>query len=132
MDPDSLTVKNVASTSAEDPTDPGQRIDESLWQQFARVEHRERQEVSDEDARTDQFYELPQTPQVGGVPHWIHDPAALLCRLCRKDMIYVAAMAPTDLFIPEIYTNNINNGSGFQYHFACPDCRTFSVLPQFS
>lgn len=44
-------------------------------------------------------------------------------------MIYVAAMAPTDLFIPEIY---INNGSGFQYHFACPDCFTLSVLPQFS
>lgn len=130
VNPDSCTVKNVAATSADDPTDPDDPIDGGLPQQFACLEPREPQEVSDDDdAAVDQFYELPRTPQVGGVPHWIHDPAVVLCRLCRKDMIYVAAMAPTDLFIPEIY---INNGSGFQYHFVCPDCFTLSVLPQFS
>jgi hypothetical protein len=42
-------------------------------------------------------------------------------------MTFVAALAGTDEFHVSVV---VNNDSGYQYHFACPACRTITVLPQ--
>ncbi len=75
--------------------------------------------------------ELPdwEHTQVGGAPPWVQGPRRMRCRLCRDEMIFVAALASTKGFEPYV---PINNESGFQYHFACNGCRTLSVVGQWT
>jgi hypothetical protein len=68
-------------------------------------------------------------PQIAGTPFWTQNSQRLNCRTCRQEMVFVAAMATTEEFGPEIF---INNGSGYQYHFACDRCHTISVLAQWT
>lgn len=67
--------------------------------------------------------------QVGGVPFWVQGPRRVRCRSCREEMVFVAALASSTGFEPYV---PINNDSGFQYHFACNECRTLSVLGQWT
>jgi hypothetical protein len=66
-------------------------------------------------------------PQVAGKPGWTQEPLRVYCRTCREQMVFVAAMATVEDFGPKVW---INNGSGYQYHFACNGCRTLSVIAQ--
>ena len=68
-------------------------------------------------------------PQIAGSVWWTQQPCHVFCRSCRKVMMFVAAMASPTGFEPYI---PINNGSGFQYHFACNACRTISVIAQWT
>ena len=68
-------------------------------------------------------------PQIGGVPNWTQQPERVFCRGCRSEMVFVGAMASTIGFEPYV---PINNESGFQYHFGCGNCRTISVIAQWS
>jgi hypothetical protein len=70
-----------------------------------------------------------ERPQVGGVPFWTQEPLNVFCNSCREEMVFVAAMASTPGFEPYIA---INNESGYQYHFACNDCHTISVIAQWT
>lgn len=68
-------------------------------------------------------------PQIGGEPDWVQDFERAFCPLCAEEMRFVAALGSTwrSGFEPEI---TINNGSGYQYHFACNACSVLSVLGQ--
>ena len=70
-----------------------------------------------------------QHTQVGGAPCWVQSPRRVRCRLCRDEMVFVAALASSSGFDPYV---PINNESGFQYHFACNACRTLSVFGQWT
>jgi hypothetical protein len=79
---------------------------------------------------TEEELETPwERPQVGGVPLWTQDLLNVFCKSCRQEMVFVAAMASTPGFEPYI---PINNESGYQYHFACNNCRTISVIAQWT
>ena len=68
-------------------------------------------------------------PQIAGAPDWVQDWEPAFCPLCHAPMSFVAAMGSTWRmgFAPEL---TINNGSGYQYHFACAPCRVLSVFGQ--
>jgi hypothetical protein len=66
-------------------------------------------------------------PQIGGEPDWVQDFERIFCPKCQEEMVFVAAMGCVDKLQPRIM---INNGSGYQYHFACDRCRTLSVFAQ--
>ncbi|NOU27155.1 MAG: hypothetical protein HOO96_04530 [Polyangiaceae bacterium] len=68
-------------------------------------------------------------PQIGGEPDWVQDFERAFCPLCAEEMRFVAALGSTRRcgFEPEI---TINNGSGYQYHFACNACSVLSVVGQ--
>lgn len=93
-----------------------------LTQQWARLEPN--QAIVDADPDDDL---PPAAPQVGGTPRWIQQPERLFCKQCRGEMTFVAALAGTGEFDVSVV---VNNASGYQYHFACPACRTITVLPQ--
>ena len=67
--------------------------------------------------------------QVGGDPDWVQDFARAFCPLCFEEMTFVAALGSDwrSGFVPEL---TVNNGSGYQYHFACASCRTLAVFGQ--
>lgn len=71
----------------------------------------------------------PQAPQVGGAPSWTQDATRVYCPACRMEMVFVASMANPQGFVPAV---PINNESGFQYHFACSECRRLSVIAQWT
>jgi hypothetical protein len=66
-------------------------------------------------------------PQVGGKPLWIQYPERVFCKLCNAEMVFVAALAPSNEF--EVYVL-VNNDGGCQYHFACSACRTITTFGQ--
>jgi hypothetical protein len=70
-----------------------------------------------------------EQPQIGGAPNWTQQPQRVFCRACRSEMIFVGAMASTTGFQLDV---PINNESGYQYHFACSNCRTISVIAQWT
>jgi hypothetical protein len=75
-------------------------------------------------------YGRPYESRVAGEPEWQQSPIRVYCRQCRQAMIYVASLASaTPGFEPVVF---INNDSGFHYHYACNDCHTLSVIPQWS
>ena len=67
--------------------------------------------------------------QIGGEPDWVQDDERVICPRCRDAMRFVAALGTTwrSGLVPEI---TINNGSGYQYHFACDRCAVLSVFGQ--
>ncbi len=66
--------------------------------------------------------------QVGGEPDWVQDFERAFCPLCHDEMTFVAALGSYSKdFVPEL---TINNGSGYQYHFACAPCGTLAVFGQ--
>ncbi len=70
-----------------------------------------------------------EAPQVLGAPRWAQSAERVFCRRCREEMVFVAAMASTSDLGDAVA---LNNESGFQYHFACNDCRTVSVIAQWT
>lgn len=68
-------------------------------------------------------------PLVGGYVPWVQSPIGVPCLECRNPMVYVASMATPARFDD---TPFINNGSGYQFHFACDRCLTLSVVAQWT
>lgn len=68
-------------------------------------------------------------PLVGGEIPWVQSPESTFCWKCKSPTVYVAAMAWPRSFDERVF---INNGSGYQYHFACDACHTVSVLAQWT
>jgi len=67
---------------------------------------------------------------VGGLPPWIaDDPPEIRCRHCNEEMTFVAAIGNIEEFEPQVA---ISSECGYQYHFACDDCHTLSVIAQWS
>jgi hypothetical protein len=69
--------------------------------------------------------------QVGGEPDWVQDIERVFCPCCWNEQVFVAALGSTygddEWLEPNI---TINNGSGYQYFFACKDCNVLSVFGQ--
>lgn len=76
---------------------------------------------------TEEELQVWERPQVGGIPLWIQDPLNVFCKSCRKEMVFVAAMASTPGFEPYIPIE-----VGYLYHFACNNCHTLSVIAQWT
>jgi hypothetical protein len=101
----------------------------AIPRQFARLEWVPPQ-LNPTEADLDQFCAGDWgRPQIGGTPAWVQNALRVFCKTCREEMVFVAANATTSDFEPEIW---INNGSGFQYHFACDACHTVSVIAQWT
>ncbi len=71
----------------------------------------------------------PDVTQIGGQPDWVQDFERPFCPACQSEMQFVAALGTMwrSGFKPEI---TVNNGSGYQYHFACNGCDVLSVFGQ--
>jgi hypothetical protein len=67
--------------------------------------------------------------QIAGEPDWVQDFERPFCPLCHDEMTFVAALGSDHRsgLVPELM---INNGSGYQYHFACAPCGTLAVFGQ--
>lgn len=75
-------------------------------------------------------YITPCATRIGGEPNWKQEIPLVHCRRCREKMIHYASLGSGwGPFDPPIC---INNDSGYHYHFACPNCHSISVIPQWS
>lgn len=75
-------------------------------------------------------YINPCATRIGGEPNWQQEIPFVHCRRCREKMIHYASLGSGwGPFDPPIC---INNDSGYHFHFACPNCHSISVIPQWS